>query len=156
VQLIGRTHPATQWGFPCCVDPPAHACRRPLPRRNRWSYFSLNASSDGSLPHSSEWVGFRIILFGACSTVTTRCSLRARQVTIVTFYTEGFSRFVTSTTAPIATGWSESCRVGLSPTEIAPFSRRTELRANALRQWCDFGMRATDTTIGQVKAVPSE
>jgi hypothetical protein len=28
---------------------------------------------------------------------------------------EGFSRFVTSTTAPIATGWSESCRVGLSP-----------------------------------------
>ena len=31
----------------------------------------------------------------------------------VTLYTEGFSRFVTSTTAPIATGWSESCRVGL-------------------------------------------
>jgi hypothetical protein len=34
----------------------------------------------------------------------------------VTLYTEGFSRFVTSTTAPIATGRSESCRVGLSPT----------------------------------------
>jgi hypothetical protein len=73
--------------------------------------------SDRSLPHSSEWVGFRIILFGACSTFTARCSLHARQVTNVTFCTEGFSRFVTSTTAPIATGWSESCRVGLSPTE---------------------------------------
>jgi hypothetical protein len=34
----------------------------------------------------------------------------------VTLSIEGFSRFVTSTTAPIATGWSESCRVGLSPT----------------------------------------
>jgi hypothetical protein len=38
------------------------------------------------------------------------------QITKVTLCTEGFSRFVTSTTTPIATGWSESCRVGLSPT----------------------------------------
>ena len=34
----------------------------------------------------------------------------------VTLYTGGFSRFVTSTTAPIATDWSDSCRVGLAPT----------------------------------------
>ncbi len=32
-------------------------------------------------------------------------------------YTEGFGSLVTSTTAPIATGWSDSCRVGLAPTE---------------------------------------
>jgi hypothetical protein len=31
-------------------------------------------------------------------------------------YTEGFSHFVTSMTAPIATGWSESRRVGFAPT----------------------------------------
>jgi hypothetical protein len=37
----------------------------------------------------------------------------------VTLYTEGFDRFVTSTVTPIATGWSDSCRVGLSPTEKA-------------------------------------
>jgi hypothetical protein len=30
---------------------------------------------------------------------------------------EGFGDFVTSTAAPIATGWSESCRVGIAPTE---------------------------------------
>jgi opacity protein-like surface antigen len=36
----------------------------------------------------------------------------------VALYT-GFGRFVTSTTAPIATGWSDRCRVGLSPTERA-------------------------------------
>jgi hypothetical protein len=35
---------------------------------------------------------------------------------MVILYIEGFGRFVSSTTAPIATGWSESCRVGLPPT----------------------------------------
>ena len=34
-----------------------------------------------------------------------------------TLYTGGFSSFVTSTTAPIATGWSDLCRVGFAPTE---------------------------------------
>ncbi|MGC2786048.1 MAG: hypothetical protein WA397_19905, partial [Roseiarcus sp.] len=33
----------------------------------------------------------------------------------VTSYTEGFSHFVTSMTAPVASGWSV-CRVGLAPT----------------------------------------
>ena len=33
------------------------------------------------------------------------------------FYTKGFSRFVASTTVLIATGWSDSCRVGFAPTE---------------------------------------
>jgi len=33
----------------------------------------------------------------------------------VTSYTEGFSHFVTSMTAPVASGWS-GCRVGLAPT----------------------------------------
>ena len=37
----------------------------------------------------------------------------------VALYTEGFDRFVTSTTTPIATGWSSQLRVGLSPTERA-------------------------------------
>jgi len=35
----------------------------------------------------------------------------------MTLYTEGFSRIVTSATAPIATGWSDSCRAGFAPTE---------------------------------------
>jgi len=34
-----------------------------------------------------------------------------------TFYTRGFSRFVTSATAPVATGRSESCRAGFAPAE---------------------------------------
>ena len=35
-------------------------------------------------------------------------------------YTRGFSHFVASMTAPVASGWSDSCRVGLAPTEKTP------------------------------------
>lgn len=34
-----------------------------------------------------------------------------------TLYIEGFGSFVTSTAATIATGCSDICRVGISPTE---------------------------------------
>jgi len=61
----------------------------------------------GRLPHHP----FRGLL-----SVYSRYGLRTRQVPCRTLYTEGFSRFVTSTTAPIATGWSD-CRVGFAPTE---------------------------------------
>jgi hypothetical protein len=65
-------------------------------------------------------VDLRIVFFEACSAFThvTACTL-AKSPT-VTLYTRGFSHFVTSMTAPIASGWSESCRVGLSPTEKTP------------------------------------
>src|SRR5580693_9176600 len=33
-------------------------------------------------------------------------------------FLEGFDGFVTSTAAPIATGWSDLCRVGIAPTEV--------------------------------------
>jgi hypothetical protein len=35
----------------------------------------------------------------------------------MTLFTGGFSRIVTSAAAPIATGWSESCRAGFAPAE---------------------------------------
>ncbi len=37
----------------------------------------------------------------------------------MTRYTEGFSHFITSMTAPVASGWSDG-RVGLAPTGKAP------------------------------------
>jgi hypothetical protein len=43
----------------------------------------------------------------------------------VTCYTEGFSHFVTSMTAPVASGWSDLAGWGLHPLESAAFSRRT-------------------------------
>ncbi|WP_368623992.1 hypothetical protein, partial [Paraburkholderia sp. BR13444] len=43
-------------------------------------------------------------------------------------FTEGFNRFVTSTIAPVASGWS-GCRVGLSPT-----GKRRLFTAHAMRR----------------------
>ena len=48
----------------------------------------------------------------------------SRRHLYVTSYTEGFSHFVTSMTAPVASGWS-GCRVGLAPTGKRRLSRRT-------------------------------
>ena len=47
--------------------------------------------------------------------MTPTAEVEAHQ--FVTRYAEGFSHFVTSMTAPVASGWSDSCRVGLVPTE---------------------------------------
>ena len=55
-----------------------------------------------------------------------RASPLTRDLCNIRVYTGSFSRFVTSTTVPIATGWNDSCRVGFSPTERTRFSRRTE------------------------------
>jgi len=44
--------------------------------------------------------------------VHSRYDLLGRQVPCRTPHTEGLSRFVTSTTAPIAAGWTDSCRGG--------------------------------------------
>ena len=45
----------------------------------------------------------------------------------VTSYTEGFSHFVTSMTAPVASGWSDLAGWGLHPLESAALSRRTQI-----------------------------
>ena len=63
-------------------------------------------ASPGRLPHHP----FRGLL-----SVHSHYGLRGRQVPYRTLYTRGFSRFVTSTTAPVATGRSESCRAGFAP-----------------------------------------
>jgi hypothetical protein len=61
-------------------------------------------------------VGFRIAHFEACLAFThVMACLLTRSYD--TSYTKGFRRFVTSTPALAATGWSDRCRVGLSPIE---------------------------------------
>jgi len=59
----------------------------------------------------------RIVLFEMLG-VHSRCGLHTRAVTNRDTLIEGFSHFVTSMTAPIASGWS-GCRVGLHPLESA-------------------------------------
>jgi hypothetical protein len=45
----------------------------------------------------------------------------------VTRYTEGFSHFVTSMTAPVASGWSDLAGWDSHPLESAALSRRTPI-----------------------------
>jgi hypothetical protein len=62
-------------------------------------------------------------LFRGLHSVYLHYGLQPRQVTNVTLYTRGFSSFVTSTTAPIATGWSEPVPGRVFPRcEPAPFT----------------------------------
>jgi hypothetical protein len=76
-------------------------------------------------PHYS-WIGSCITFFEACSAFTQVTTCRLARSPYATLYTGGFGRFVTSTAAPIATGWSDPVpgRVFL-PAVVQRLSRRT-------------------------------
>jgi len=50
----------------------------------------------------------------------------------MTLYTGGFSRFVASTAAPIATGWSDLAGRDSHPLRNRAFARRTKNRTLAI------------------------
>src|ERR1700721_2607021 len=87
----------------------------PIPRCSNWAYSSLNSPSCFSLPRYGSRVRLPLFLFEACSTFTRVAACTLALSPIRDTLIEGFSHFVTSMTAPIASGWSD-CRVGLSPT----------------------------------------
>jgi hypothetical protein len=69
-------------------------------------------------------------------THVTACTL-ALSPYFVTRLTEGFSHFVTSITAPVASGWS-GCRVGLAPTGKAPPLHGARQKRTLLRTFKDL------------------
>ncbi len=79
------------------------------------AYSLLNSPSCFSLPRYGSRIGLHIFLFEACSTFTRVAACTLALSPIRDTLIEGFSHFVTSMTAPIASGWSR-CRVGLAPT----------------------------------------
>src|SRR5215475_4426677 len=87
----------------------------PLPRRSGWVDDFARYPSRVSLPRKGCRVGLRIVLFEVCSAFTrvTACTLALSPIRDT--HSEGFSHFVTSIAAPVASGWS-ACRVGGSPT----------------------------------------
>ena len=90
----------------CCRHYPGAAAGR----RRRSSHPAVPAFPDN-------------VVGSACTSSFSRFAQRSlalrpahsRRHLYVTCYTEGFSHFVTSMTAPVASGWS-GCRVGLTPT----------------------------------------
>jgi len=78
-----------------------------------------------SLPRNGGRVGLRNGLFEACSAFTHVTACTHAESPLVIRYIEGFSHFVTSMTAPIASGWSKIAGWDLHPLRNAAFARRT-------------------------------
>src|SRR5215469_18351161 len=87
----------------------------PLPRRSGWVDDFARYPSRISLPRKGCRVGLRIVLFEICSAFTFVAACTLALSPIRDTHSEGFSQFVTSLAAPVASGWSDG-RVGLAPT----------------------------------------
>src|SRR6266567_861158 len=88
----------------------------PLPRRSGWAYCFAHFTQP--CQPSPIWQSGRPAHcpFRGLLGVHSRCGLHTRAVTVYRDpLSEGFSHFVTSMTAPVASGWSR-CRVGPAPT----------------------------------------
>ena len=102
----------TPWGFPCCVRfPCAHAVANTPAQRLSALLCSLHPAVS-AFPDMA--VG------SACASSFSRLARRSLALLalspyIVTRYPKASANFVTSMTAPVASGWS-GCRVGLAPT----------------------------------------
>lgn len=111
-----------RWGFPCCVWSPVSACRRQYPGRIAGIVRSYSPIDCG-LPRT--YGGSAPALFFSRP---AQRSLSLRPAYLLSrlkaaLYTRGFSSFVTSTAAPIATGRSEPVpRAGLPRCGPAPFT----------------------------------
>ena len=111
----------------------------PIPRCSSWAYSSLISPSHFSLPRYGSRVGLHIDLFEACSAFTRVAACTLALPPIRDTLIEGFSHFVTSMTAPIASGWSVA-GWDLHPLESAAFARRTpEAVIRSPRPYCAPG-----------------
>ena len=105
----------TPWGLPCCARfPCVHAVATTPAQR----LGPASLTSPQSCQPSPIWQSGRPVHrhFRGLLGVHSRYGLHTRAVTVYRdTLTEGFSHFVASMTAPVASGWS-GCRVGLAPT----------------------------------------
>ena len=135
----------TPWGFPCCVRfPCVHAaslctCCRHCPGAAAGRTLRSSRPAVSAFPER--------VVGSACTSSFSRFARRSlalrpahsRGHQFVARYTEGFSHFVTSMTAPVASGWSESPGGPFTHWNAPPFtahthcghSHRTSTPANA-------------------------
>src|SRR5271168_5226099 len=113
----------TPWGLPCCARfPCVHAVATTPAQR----LGPASLTSPQSCQPSPIWQSGRPVHrhFRGLLGVHSRYGLHTRAVTVYRdTLTVGFSHFVTSMTAPVASGWS-GCRVGLTPTGKRRVARR--------------------------------
>ena len=97
----------------------------PLPRCSSRASSSLISPGHISLPRKRRRVGLHIFLFEACSAFTHVAACPFARSPNRDPLSEGFSHFVTSMTAPVASGWSDLAGWDSHPLESAALSRRT-------------------------------
>jgi hypothetical protein len=113
----------TLWGFPCCVRFPCVHAVATTPAQRLGVLFALLHPTVSAFPE--RVVGSACAL--SFSSIAQRSlALRPAHSRCHQFHTliEGFSHFVTSMTAPIASGWS-GAGWGSHPLESAAFAPRT-------------------------------
>lgn len=114
--------PPTAEDFPCRVALSFHTCRRQYPGEASGCYcHSLPLTCQPS-PRFPTGSALALLFSGSAQRSLLVAARVVAKPPKVALCTEGSSRFVTSTTTPIATSWRDSCRVGLSPTERAHVS----------------------------------
>src|SRR5450755_1474799 len=111
----GSSSLTTPWGLPCCVRFPCVHAVATTPAQRLGPL--LRSSTQPCQPSPKGLSGRPAHRpFRGLHGVHSRYGLHTRAVTIYRdTLSEGFSHFVTSIAAPVASGWS-GCRVGLSPT----------------------------------------
>ena len=128
----------TPWGLPCCVRFPCVHAVATTPAQRLGVLLCSFHPAVSAFPE-------RVVGSACASTfrgllgVHSRYGLHTRAVTIYRdTHPEGFSYFVTSIAAPVASGWSNS-RVGLTPT-----GKRRLSTAHTLRRSARLGARELD------------
>src|SRR6476660_7397368 len=99
----------------------------PLPRQVRWNRFAQYGSIDFGLPQITDGSAPALSVSRPAQRSLTLRPTDSPSRLKATLYTGGSDGFVTSTAAPIATGWSDPVpgRV-FFPLWTSAFSRRTE------------------------------
>src|SRR6476646_5657007 len=128
-------------------------CCRHYPGAASGRITSLISSRRSSLPRKGCRVGLRIVLFEACSAFTRVAACTLALPPIRDTLSEGFSYFVTSIAAPVASGWSVR-RVGLAPTGkrrlVTAHTRNGHRRASF---WGTGRLPARDREMGSRKSI---
>jgi hypothetical protein len=120
----------TPWGLPCCVRFPCVHAVATTPAQRLGVSFAHSPQPYQPSPKGSSGRPAHQPFRGLLG-VHSRYGLHTRAVTVYRdTQTRGFSHFVTSMTAPVASGWS-GCRVGFAPTgkrRLATAHTRSGLR----------------------------
>src|ERR1700756_1523778 len=137
---LRRDDPRPMASSPRTVSPSrfrASASRRRLAHNDRSALACRRALITGAQDRNSALA--EITPYKACSAFTRVAACPPAPPPIRDPLSEGFSHFVTSMTAPVASGWS-GCRVGLAPTgKRRLFTAHTQVGHLAKSKECQKG-----------------